>query len=151
MSARIPYDEELSLAANMKRLRRKHGITHSQIAKQADMRQELLTTYIRFGLKTPAGHPSKTSERVRREVQKFFTTPIPKDPLTEIFSHNKKDLYTMFGCKQCRYRMRSQPGCVKFSLTKEDINRGAWVNTLKNGAYFLDAKKPCPYATRVIS
>jgi len=62
-------------------------------------------------------------------------------------SSKKKDLFTIFGCRKCPYRMRAEDGCMKFSLTKADINRGIFVTTLNHGAFAFSETKPCPYAS----
>ena len=57
-----------------------------------------------------------------------------------------KSNYDLFGCKTCKYRMYSQPGCMKFSLTKNEINNSYFVHTIDDGNFNLSDEKPCPYA-----
>lgn len=57
-------------------------------------------------------------------------------------------LWDEMGCARCEYRMKSSPGCFKFGLTREEVNKKPWIETLRQGAFIMDASKKCPYAER---
>lgn len=57
-------------------------------------------------------------------------------------------LWDEMGCARCEYRMKGSPGCFKFGLTKEEINKKPYVETLNCGSYTMDHDKKCPYAER---
>ena len=57
-----------------------------------------------------------------------------------------KTLYNLMECATCTFRMISEPGCFKFGLTKNEINRGYQITLSDNSSFELSSIKPCPYA-----
>jgi len=58
------------------------------------------------------------------------------------------NLWEMMGCEECGYRAKTYKGCYKFGLSKEEINAGARITTLKCGEYTMSMQQYCPHAAK---
>jgi len=140
----IPYDQALSLQRNIQRVRKHLGLSIKDICANAGVVYGNFSTYITSNFR-PSGKLTPTTVKLKAYLDTLFDNGIPDDARTKDATG---DLYTLYGCAKCRYRYKSlnHDGCYKFSLTKEQINRGAWVNTIKHGSFYLNEKSKCPYA-----
>ncbi len=59
-------------------------------------------------------------------------------------------LFELMGCASCQYRMRAagNHGCYKFGLTKREIDKGAYIDTLKDGSFTLSKRQQCPHSSQ---
>ena len=140
----ICYIHDVDLLRNIANVRSHFKLTNEDFGKACGMSASLVSQYIQFGFKTHGGHQNKNTKALKAHLDRFFTGGIPDAALNH--GAARKDLFAQFGCEKCRYRMRSQAGCIKFSLTKAEINAGAYIYTLKRGEYPLSSGKRCPYA-----
>ena len=46
-------------------------------------------------------------------------------------------------CKGCKYKMYTRPGCIKFGLTKRDIDNEYTVHYLDKSSHRLTEDKQC--------
>jgi hypothetical protein len=140
----IDYDPELTLKQNIKRARKILRIDTTTIVKATGLSRPSVNAYIGYNLRSANGNQTPTSRILRDYISGLFAGGIPDDIITE--DTQTHDLYELYGCAKCRYRMRSQPGCYKFSITRTEINRGYTIITQRGGAIRLSAKSRCPYA-----
>lgn len=142
--APIRYIMDVDLLRNIANVRSHFGLTNEDFGKACGMSASLVSQYIQFGFRTQGGHQNKNTKALKAHMDMFFAGGIPDSAINR--SAAQRDLFAQFGCAKCPYRMRSQHGCMKFSLTKAEINAGAYVYTLKRGEYKLSYTKRCPYA-----
>ena len=137
----IPYMRNMTLTRNIKRVREHLGITNADIAARADIAPGSMNLIISNHFRTNGGKESDMTRTVFAPIQSFFSTPVQKDKPSK-----RVDLFALMKCARCEFRSRAEDGCVKFSLTKADINSGVFITTLHHGAYALSRDKLCPYA-----
>jgi len=45
-------------------------------------------------------------------------------------------------CTGCRFQ-GTMGGCIKYSLTTADINKGFWITNSTGASYLMNKEKPC--------
>ncbi|MDM5272110.1 hypothetical protein PGH07_07950 [Sulfurovum sp. zt1-1] len=58
------------------------------------------------------------------------------------------DLFEHMGCHKCQFRTRHRVGCLKFSISKQEINKGYTIFLNDGGTIALSKDKQCPYAQK---
>jgi len=141
---KLTYNENISLRKNINALQKKFSLSIDEICHNAGVINKNFAAYMASNFR-PSGKLTPKTEKLKAYLDTFFIDGIPDNARTK---DTTGDLYKIYGCAQCRYRYKSlnHDGCYKFSLTKEQINRGAWVETLKHGAFFLSERSKCPQA-----
>jgi len=139
----IDYDHELTLKQNIKRARKQLDISAQDIMSATGISKASVDAYIAYNLKSQNGNDTPTSLALRGYISTLFVGGLPDVIITE--NTHTEDLYELFGCSKCRYRMKSQPGCYKFSIIKAEINAGTYIHTIKYGSFRLSHTRKCPY------
>ena len=139
----ILYRREVSLSHNIDTMRKHFRLTNEDFGKAIGMSAAGAGMYIKHHFRTQHGSQNQKTKALKAYLDRFFIGGIPDEALKQ---EHRQDLYTLFKCAKCRYRMKSQHGCIKFSLTKAEINHGAYIVTLSGGGYSLSAKNRCPHA-----
>lgn len=140
--SKLPYLSELTAAENVARARKHYNLDNQLLASKAGVTLSMLNHAIKYGFRAASGADTEEAQIARRSIGTLFSRGIPNKP------YNRKivDLFMMMGCEKCQYRSRSYRGCLKFSLEKHEINKGAFIHTNDHGAYALSENKFCPYA-----
>ncbi len=141
----IEYNPNISLLRNFNALKKQTGLKTENIAYECNISASSVNVYINNRFRTHSGAQSDVGERLKAVISKYFIGGIPEDVLARK-QKQQRDLYALFKCGSCKFRMRSQPGCYKFSHTKVEINNGAWVEPLTGGGFNLSPKNRCPHA-----
>ncbi|DAB40267.1 MAG TPA: hypothetical protein CFH81_08720 [Sulfurovum sp. UBA12169] len=139
------WDNQKSAKDNFDALKRLEGITAKDIAAAADTSTNAVNVYVANGFLSRSGNETEDAKKIKAALAQYFMGGIPKNLGLK---KESVDLFDLYGCRGCNYRMRSEPGCAKFSLTKEEINGGAYIETLTEGSFELSAKQRCPYAVK---
>lgn len=142
--SKISYRTDLTIAQNIAKVREHTGLTNESLGRQIGISGSVFGMYASCGFKTNAGNESSITKKVKAHVETFFIDGIPD----LVFTSKKENLFELFGCAACEFRSKSQKGCMKFSLTKNEINGGYFINTIDHGSFALSRSKPCPYATK---
>lgn len=145
MTAVMPYNKKHSAHTNVKRLLKKMDVSMAEFVRSHDIDPSTLSYTVLKAFKSETGKPSKIGDKVKGILSPYFIGGIPDNTLKED-AKSRTDLFDLFGCKDCEFRMRSQEGCFKFGHSKREINHGAFVITREHGAYHLSETKRCPYA-----
>ena len=140
--SKIPYREDKSISQNIARIREHTGKSNQDLGKQIGVDGAVFGTYASRGFKTTAGNETPVTKKVRDHVASFFANGIP----TVSLKQNKVDLFKIMNCASCEFRSRSHQGCVKFSISREEINNGFFITMLDGAGFSLSEKSPCHYA-----
>jgi len=141
--SKIPYQPELSPAKNMFKLKEHLGLSTVQLAKQiGHVNPQVLNNTVKQNFKTANGNETERTLSIKTSLSTFFSNGIPEN----ISPKTKEDLFALMGCASCDSRTKTHKGCYKFCLTKEDINKGPFINTHNHGAFTLSEHRFCPYA-----
>ena len=141
MTEPISYDKSLTVGKNVKRYCDIAGITLEDIAAKAGMSRQTVVGWMTYNFRTATGAKSAKANKLRRILDPFFVGGIP-----DLSGRKSADLFEKFGCAECTYRMRSASGCLKFGISREEMNRGYYVHTNNYGNFFMALEKPCLYA-----
>lgn len=139
--SKIPYLPELTPSRNMERLRAHLGITNVALAEQNGLSPAVVRHAIERNFKTAAGNENKNTRAIKQIFSSYFTDGIPG-----FTDRTKADIYELMGCTKCEFRTKTHAGCIKFCLTKQDINNGPFITTLKHGSFTLSENHFCPHA-----
>jgi|GEM_PF-6894838 len=140
--SKIPYLQELTAAENIARARRHFKLDNHLLAQKVSITSAVLRHYVEHGFRTVSGQDTEHSIAAKKAIGTLFTKGIP----TKAYKRRTIDLFSLMGCERCEFRFRAQKGCMKFSLTRDDINKGPFINTINHGSLTLDENKLCPYA-----
>jgi transcriptional regulator with XRE-family HTH domain len=137
----IVYEKRLTVPQNVKRFCDINGTKLEELAAQVGMSRATAMQWMSGKFRTPTGVQSKPASRLKKVLDKLFVGGIP-----DLYKGNTDDLFKIFGCEKCRYRMRSEKGCIKFSLTRKEINTGFYIHRSDGRGYELSASTPCGFA-----
>ena len=140
----IEYLDDISLLRNFNRLKKVTGLNTKNFAYAANTSEASVNKYIHNRFRTNSGGVSDIGNRLKAVVSRLFIGGIPDSALHK--EKRETDLFALFGCASCRYRMRYHQGCFKFSPTKTEINNGAWVETIDGSAFNFSKKNRCSHA-----
>jgi hypothetical protein len=140
--SQLHYLPELTAAENVARARKHFGLDNHLLAAKCGVTGPVLSGAVEYGFKTAGGHETENTIATKKAIGTLFTNGIPK----KAYERETIDLFSLMGCADCQFRSRSHRGCLKFSLEKHEINKGAFIHTSNHGAFALSKDKPCPYA-----
>lgn len=139
---KMEFNLKKSIRTNVKTYLKTNNLTEDELALPLGLSGKTLLQYCSNNFKNANGSQHAKHKLSEQLVKSLFTTDI---------YHKEKyeNLYDTFNCDECKYRSKIEKGCIKFSLSKSEINNNYFVNTLNMGSFKLSISKPCPYAKGV--
>ena len=140
--SKLPYLSELTAEENVARARKHFGLDNYLLAAKVGITGPVLRHAVEHGFQTAGGQDTEHSIAAKKAIGTLFTNGIP----AKAYERREMDLFSLMGCERCLFRSGSHKGCLKFSLERHEINKGAFIHTNDHGAFALSEKKLCPYA-----
>ena len=135
---KLKYNAFSSLAENVERLPQ----SKNELAKECEVSANTLTKYLH---KFNRQNQLRDDEiDIMNHISKIILNKFVYVP-KQAHKIKRYENWKIFGCKDCKYSTIDTNICIKFSISKNDINSGYEVHLLNNKPYSFRLNV-CPYS-----